>query len=386
MSKQRTAATRPRQRVLEFLHKEYLEGGRTDHRLPTIEELAVLIGVSQSTIRNAIRELSDQGYLKTIQGRGTFVAKAEPVARRPLVLASNIVSTRSNLTLNWSATIYYGAINAAAQMPEGITIHPVIAKPNQKEVVPTLMERMKFIDLLLLYGLRWPTIEMLDKLAIAYEREGKPVVWINPPTISSVKNFVSSDYFGAAWRVGKAWRLSGRRRVLYIPSFSVAASAANQLLLQGLTNGLMHYDQGGGELRVELVQRLSPDTGREMMEQVLADGYRPDAILCESDFVGKGVVDYLREKSFGVPDEVSVVAGTGLHSTQEDHPGLSMLLQPMEEIGAAAVQMLYDRYRNGNRNYPGIYLPTAVYKGETTRAEENRLLEKYEKQPYLFLE
>ncbi len=383
MSNQRTAM-RPRQRVLEFLHKEYLEGGASDDRLPTIEELAQLIGVSQSTIRNAIRELSAQGYLKTIQGRGTFVAKAEPASQRPLVLASNIISARPNLIFNWSTTIYYGAISAAAQMPEGITIHPVIAKANQKEVAGTLMERMKFIDLLLLYGLRWPELELLDKVATAYEREGKPVVWINPPLVSSVANFISSDYFGAAWRIGKAWHASGRRRVLYIPSFTVAGSTANQLLLQGLTNGLRYHDHGGVELRVELAQHLNPGTGYELLERVLADGYRPDAIFCDSDFVGKGVVDYLREKGFRVPEEISIVAGTGLNSTQEDHPGMSMLLQPMEEIGAAAVRMLYKRYQTGNQDYHGIYLPTTVYKGETTRAEENRLLEEYEGQPYLF--
>lgn len=384
MLEQHSSSRRPRQRALEYFYKEFLTGGTPDRRLPTIEELSVLVGVSQSTIRNAIRELCEKGHLRTVQGRGTFVARPKPVSQRPLVLASNIISSNSSLTLNWSTTIYYGAINEAAEMPEGISIHPVIAKANQHEVSETLLERMEFIDLLLLYSIRWPGFEATHRVATAYEEAGKPVVWITPPMLNTAANFVSADFLSVGWRIGKAWRMTGRRRYLYIASFSVAKSTANQLLLQGFSNGIQQHESTGGELRVAIAEELNAEAGAVVMEEILASGYRPDAILCDSDFVARGVVDALQRHGFSIPGDVSVVGGTGLHSTQEDNPELSVLLQPMEAIGAAAVRMLYQRFRSNNSGLPGVYLPTIVHKGTTTRPEENRLLEEYEGTPILF--
>ena len=44
-------------------------------RLPTCEELAAELGVNKNTINKAYRSLVGRGFLRTIQGRGTFVVK-----------------------------------------------------------------------------------------------------------------------------------------------------------------------------------------------------------------------------------------------------------------------------------------------------------------------
>jgi len=48
-------------------------------RIPSEDELAVRFGVSKITIRQALSNLSADGYLMKIQGRGTFVAGNKPV-------------------------------------------------------------------------------------------------------------------------------------------------------------------------------------------------------------------------------------------------------------------------------------------------------------------
>ena len=47
---------------------------RTGERLPTESELMRMFGVGRSTVREAVRMLSDRGFLNVRQGVGTFVA------------------------------------------------------------------------------------------------------------------------------------------------------------------------------------------------------------------------------------------------------------------------------------------------------------------------
>lgn len=51
---------------------------KPDHALPTYRELAVLYGVGMTTISMSIAILKSQGLVEGEQGRGVFVAPAEP--------------------------------------------------------------------------------------------------------------------------------------------------------------------------------------------------------------------------------------------------------------------------------------------------------------------
>lgn len=57
--------------------REAIEGGHwsSDQQLPNETKLAELFGVSKITVRQALQELSDLGYIRREQGRGTFVSK-----------------------------------------------------------------------------------------------------------------------------------------------------------------------------------------------------------------------------------------------------------------------------------------------------------------------
>ena len=62
--------------VIEQIKNEITSGDlKPGDKIPTERELVEIMGVSRTSIREAIRALSYSGYLKSIQGKGTFVSE-----------------------------------------------------------------------------------------------------------------------------------------------------------------------------------------------------------------------------------------------------------------------------------------------------------------------
>lgn len=59
------------QRLLEQIQSGELEPGKP---LPSIQQIAALMGVSQMTVRQAVRALSELGVIYSRQGKGTFIS------------------------------------------------------------------------------------------------------------------------------------------------------------------------------------------------------------------------------------------------------------------------------------------------------------------------
>ncbi len=69
--------------TFEFVAKQIKEGIKNGtikpgERLPSERDLARMIGVSRTSVREAIHSLTFSGYLKVIQGKGTFVTENSP--------------------------------------------------------------------------------------------------------------------------------------------------------------------------------------------------------------------------------------------------------------------------------------------------------------------
>ena len=66
------------QQVIEQFKQQILDGSwRVGERIPSENELAQTLGVSRSTVRQALRSLSDYGLLDIRLGSGSYVKKPE---------------------------------------------------------------------------------------------------------------------------------------------------------------------------------------------------------------------------------------------------------------------------------------------------------------------
>jgi GntR family transcriptional repressor for pyruvate dehydrogenase complex len=75
-----SAPERVVKQILNNLETGHMQPGE---KLPTQEKLAQIFGVGRSSIREATNALAIMGYLKIMQGRGTFISEKLPAAGSP---------------------------------------------------------------------------------------------------------------------------------------------------------------------------------------------------------------------------------------------------------------------------------------------------------------
>jgi len=80
-----------KQAVLDALEAHQLEPGS---RLPSEEELVAMTGLSRYTVRQALRELEQEGRVERVHGRGTFVSEPKVV----LSIAAQLIGFSADMT------------------------------------------------------------------------------------------------------------------------------------------------------------------------------------------------------------------------------------------------------------------------------------------------
>lgn len=64
--------------VMELLRQRILDGAYQPRtKIPSFKQLVQEFGVGMNTVRHAVEDLEDQGYLRAVQPLGTFVTPRE---------------------------------------------------------------------------------------------------------------------------------------------------------------------------------------------------------------------------------------------------------------------------------------------------------------------
>ena len=369
----RGQALRPSEKVLHFFEAQQVEAlGKSGARLPTIKEIAQHLDVGISTVQTVFARLSNEGKVITIPGKGTFLGeKAQEAALASSAAAVTVFIREHQLNgkeSTWGKEICASMLCEASNNSEReMTLR--LFFPSGEDNAPQLLdqEAQKAAGAIV-----FPD-PMSAQLTQPFEALGKPVVSITPCFPRSTGNFVAPDFYGVCEKIGRTWRQIQRKHVAMLLHMPLAQSATCTLSLAGLQAGL----QGAKGITTARFSYYSVDNEKpevnKMMEMLYARKPYPDAIYSSGDFIAAKAVQWLLDRGMKVPDDVSVIGGTGLHPAHDALLPCTVIQQPFEALGQEAIRMLVERLRSGNAPLPGRYIGVAIRAGRTTTEEENRI-------------
>ncbi|MEY2412035.1 MAG: LacI family transcriptional regulator [Acidobacteriaceae bacterium] len=123
------------------------------------------------------------------------------------------------------------------------------------------------------------------------------------------------------------------------------------------------------ELTVHLqADDSSPNLGYHATSELLDKGRKFTALFAYNDISAIGAIRAIRERGFGVPEDISVVGFDDIREAAYYLPSLTTVRQPLRKMGETAAHTLVDRLE-GNLNYPGHIAiePELVVRESTSR-------------------
>lgn len=346
-----TPAYHQMRRILEeWIHEgKYAVGSR----LPSENELCGMFGVSRITVRKALEQMEKASWIAREKGRGTFVRQIS-ATRAARVIEIGVVSVVSEENVPMERDDWLARIIRAMELR-------LLECGAQMNHLPLLASEAAPLDRLLqrIQGMAGQLKGVLcfapDIHGLLDELDARDIRWltINPVRTHQTENFVSADNFEAARKLGGMMADSGCVSALAV-GWGFSMSSSNGEKVFGFVNGFV--DRARVHARADYLSLLESDDEESLRQLTrrLVAAPKPCGVFCVGDLLGMKVLKICQENNLAVPADVAVVAGTGLAIAEHTSPPLSVVGQPMWEMGRAAADALLKMVREGKSRIPGI--------------------------------
>ena len=359
----------------ECLRREVATGAYSaDEPLPDERALAQQLGLSRTTVRRAIIELTKEGLLGRIRGRGTFVkaaTKVRPADQESVITfppgatqTFTLAMVTPFLQVNVQEGLFYYRILQSMQMALGANSAVVFRKfGDSVEQTLSEMKRDKSLSAVAAMGL-------LDTDALKGLRKlNLPLVLIDcvqgyeDPIADEVTHHGEEPAFQAVTSLLD----QGHRNIgLMMHVWEHVTGVAEPT--KGWRLGQYAQQRRDGYERAYRTHKLAPDpeltypvianamSAYAKMRAILKSGRVPTAMFCTTDEMALGVVQAVKDHGWRVPEHLSVIGfgDSGYFCT----PMLSTVRIPMEQMGTAAVQLIREQIEKPLQKPRRIVVPT----------------------------
>jgi DNA-binding LacI/PurR family transcriptional regulator len=372
---------RPGERVLQYLLQEFNRLDLKDGaRLPSNRELARRLNVSVPTVQSVLKGLNRDGRIQSRHGSGTYLLSHAQISGGPRrIVVAAVLQADGKMSDSWLNTVISGLMQTALTSFPTTFVGIAPEKFGTDESVPALLDEIPNADGLII--LPFALIpKHRDQITAAYEKAKKPVVHLELPFATATSNFVSSDYFSPAEALGQIWSKTGRRHIMLVSSgVKYEFAMASHLRLMGLASGIGEALGSSTSLRV-LPAASTPEKSYALMKEILNSGESvPDAILLTSGAARSAIVRAIQEHGLKIPRDVSIVTTEALHAPEGyGHEGhMTLIHEPALALSRLLMEMLFERINQRGAPLHGKYLPSKIICGNSTRPQENKLLQNY---------
>jgi LacI family transcriptional regulator len=331
-----------------WLRQQIVSGQfKPESAVPDEDVLAGQFGISPMTVRRALIELTDEGLLKRIRGKGTFVRGSFAPQRRT---RRHSVGILSNYLRKAPTDHFYDRIFRSIQLTaeeHGLTMVVRDISEPFETMVSSLAEDSALKAMIVLGVADQPLLRLLERI-------GKPIVLLDSLQPEGGPEFDEVNYTAEAAVFDAVCSLlrRGHREIGMI-----RGEHDNPFHLQrqkGYERALAAF---GVPYRDELVHRvpLCAEGAYPCMQRIIDSGKIPTAMFCTDDVMASAAMIAALERGIKLPHQLSFV-GMGGYSVFTS-PRLSSIVLPMDQMGSTAVQLLKERLENPTGSIKRVLLP-----------------------------
>lgn len=304
-------------------------------RVPTIYDVARVVGVSPSTVSRA---LAGQGQVSAATASRIKQAAAD-LRYRPNAVARSLTVRRSNylaVMLPDIANPFFPALVREVQLRAhgyGKTVLLCNTGGDPAAEIEYLeMLASQQIDGVVAMGLAASANRVRR-----YLRAGMRIVALDRrPSVGEIESVQADHRLGGDLATTHLIQI-GHRHIGHIPGprgISVAADR-REGVIQALSRAGLILGAG-----LEVRGDFSEASGYRAAEELIAGGATFTAIVVGNDLMALGAMAFLREVGVRVPEDVSVVGFDDIDLGRYATPALTTVRQPLQLMAAAAVDLL----------------------------------------------
>lgn len=302
----------------------------------TIDDISRHLGLSVSTVSKVMNGYSDVSQ-KT---RERVLEAARVLEYHPSAAARNLRRQRTNklgfllpypisYTSEYIAELLTGAAMAAETVDYNLVLYTKMA--NELDQL-TRICRAREVDGLLLRG----SGEMEDTIALL-RRESIPFVVLGRRVDNPDVSYIAPDGVGGSLALMRHLIGLGHRRIAFTARPELFETNTDRMAgyLQGLAEAGLPVDPD-----LIVTTAIEPRSGYRAMNTLLDLPEPPTALYAIHDLVAIDALQAAIDRGLRIPDDIAIASFDGVPSTLVTTPPLTVVRQPIPEVGKQAVEML----------------------------------------------
>ncbi|GIQ69082.1 GntR family transcriptional regulator [Xylanibacillus composti] len=354
--------------IIDDIKSHILSGTyKAGEQIPSEAALQHMYKVSRQTVRKAILALSQEGFLRSEKGSGTYVSNQYR-------LRSNGKTTNKTIgviTTYISDYIFPSIIRGIESRLNEDSYSLLLASTNndvtqEKKALETMLSNG--VDGLIVEPTRSNVYNPNIAYYLMFQEQETPLVMINAFYEELEVPFFCLDDVQSSYLATNELIAKGHTRIGIIAKMDdLQGKYRMKGFIKALGEAKLPFDPGHV---LSFDTTTKPDLSTNL-EKFLSDHlHELTALVCYNDEVGLEVVHVCRRLGISIPGELSIVGQDNSYIAKNANIQLTTLTHPQEQMGRDAADWIIRRLQ-GKKDLPAsTYYEPVLIEGETIRAIE----------------
>lgn len=351
--------------IIEDIKSKILSGDYSiGEQIPTESVMQETYGVSRHTVRKAILELSNEGFLRSEKGSGTYVSNHYQSKSS----GASANKTIGVITTYISDYIFPSIIRGIESRLNKDNYSLLLASTNND-----VEQEKKALEMMLSYGVDGlivePTKSNLYNPNISYylsfKEQDVPFTMINAYYEELEVPFFCLDDVQSSYLATNELISKGHTQIGLIAKMD---DLQGKYRMKGYIKAL-----GDAKLRFQPEHILSFNTETKLdlyanLKEFLTENQdEMTALVCYNDEVGLEVVNVCRQLGISIPDKLSIIGQDNSYIAKNATINLTTLTHPQEQMGRDAADWIIKKLQ-GKKDLPNeTYYQPVLVEGETIK-------------------